>query len=266
MNKEIFPESYVNVKSISPNWITENFLDFMDLKIEDFKEKDVTSIWGWFWIFEMDIAKNWARVTIVDPLFSNMDWLDSRLKENIDWIESKAKWKMKEKFWIVKNEIIHILSTTKDKEEKKEAKERLEWYNERQAEIEEYIRRRKIMITHLKNWKENQKHYWINLNPSSWNKIKWIDEGSQNFVVIWHTLWHIYSKSSWNIIDFLSEALKILSPKWKLYIIDYIWDLWRFERIIETTPTKIFYKENKWSFVCCFDKIWLSEFLENWIK
>jgi hypothetical protein len=44
VNKEIFPESYVNVKSISPNWITENFLDFMDLKIEDFKEKDVTSI------------------------------------------------------------------------------------------------------------------------------------------------------------------------------------------------------------------------------
>ena len=40
MNKEIYPESYVDVKSISPNWVTDNFLDFMNLKLEDCKWKN----------------------------------------------------------------------------------------------------------------------------------------------------------------------------------------------------------------------------------
>ena len=37
MREEVYPESYIDVKSICPNWITDNFLDFMDLKLEDFK-------------------------------------------------------------------------------------------------------------------------------------------------------------------------------------------------------------------------------------
>ena len=44
MNKENYSESYVNVKSICPNWITDNFLDFMDLNLEDLKDKNITSI------------------------------------------------------------------------------------------------------------------------------------------------------------------------------------------------------------------------------
>jgi hypothetical protein len=43
----------------------------------------------------------------------------------------------------------------------------LERFTQRQAEAEEYVRRRKNLLNHLKNWKENQKKYGLILNPSS---------------------------------------------------------------------------------------------------
>ena len=266
MEKEKYPEWYVDVKSISPNWITENFLDFMELKLEDCKWKNITSIgWG-FWIFEMDMAKEWAKVIAVDPMFSNQEWIDAKLQENIDWMQEKSRWKNEGKFEKMKAEIIDVLAESKDEKEIVEAQENLQRYNERQAEIEEYLRRRKILMNHLKNWKENQKKYGLILNPSSWDKIEWIDKNSQDFVVIAHTLSHIYNKSDWDIIKFLSEASKILKSEWKLYVIDYLWDIPDLEKILENTKLKEFYKENKWSFACCFDKKWLSKFLENELK
>ena len=266
MEKENYPEWYVDVKSISPNWITENFLDFMNLKLEDCKWKNITSIgWG-FWIFEMDMAKNWANVTIVDPVFADKQWIDLKLKENMDWMKEKSRWKNEGKFEKMKSEIIDVLAESKDEKEIAEAQENLQRYNERQAEIEEYLRRRKILMEHLKNWKENQVKYWLLLNSSSWDDIKWIDVNSQDIVLIAHTLSHIYNKSDCDIVNFLSEASKILKSDWKFYIIDYIRDIPEVEKILEKTKLKNYYKVNKWSFVCCFDKEWLDGFLDKELK
>ncbi len=266
MEREKYPEWYVDVKSISPNWITDNFLDFMDLNAEKLKGKNITSIGWWFWIFEMDMAKNWANVTIVDPMFVDKQWIDVKLKENMDWMKEKSRWKNEGKFEKMKSEIIDVLAESKDEKEIAEAQENLQRYNERQTEIEEYIRRRKILLKHLRNWKENQIKYWLILNSSSWDDIKWIDKNSQDFVVIAHTLSHIYNKSDWDIIKFLSEASKILKSEWKLYVIDYLWDIPDLEKILKNTKLKEYYKENRWSFACCFDKKWLSKFLENELK
>lgn len=266
MEREKYPEWYVDVKSISPNWITDNFLDFMDLNAEKLKGKNITSIGWWFWIFEMDMAKNWANVTIVDPMFANKQWIDVKLKENMDWMKEKSRWKNEGKFEKMKLEIIDVLAESKDEKEIAEAQENLQRYNERQAEIEEYLRRRKILMEHLKNWKENQIKYWLILNSSSWEDIKWVDKNSQDVVLIAHTLSHIYNKSDWDIVNFLSEASKILKSDWKFYIIDYIRDVPDVEKVLEETNLKKYYKVNKWSFVCCFDKEWLDKFLEDEMK
>ena len=266
MEKEKYPEWYVDVKSISPNRITENFLDFMELKLEDCKGKNITSIGWWFGIFEMDMAKEWAKVVAVDPMFANQEWIDAKLKENIDWMQEKSKWKNGSKFEKMKADIVKILSESEDERELFEAQERLQRYNERQAEIEEYLYRRKILLNHLKNRKENQIKYWLILNSSSWDDIKWIDRNSQDVVLIAHTLSHIYNKSHWDIVNFLSEASKILKSDWKFYIIDYIRDIPEVEKILEKTKLKNYYKVNKWSFVCCFDKEWLDGFLDKELK
>ena len=101
------------------------------------------------------------------------------------------------------------------------------------------------------------------MNSSSGDKIEWIDVGSQDIVIIAHTLSHVYNKTSCDIVDFLYESLKILKPGWKLYIIDYVGDMDVVENVLEKTDSKMYYKVNKWSFVCCFDKNWLLRFIEN---
>ena len=104
------------------------------------------------------------------------------------------------------------------------------------------------------------------MNPSSWDNVQWIDANSQDMVVIAHILWHIYNRSSLNIKDFLDQWYKVLKSGWKLWIIDYVWDIENLEKILEKTGTKKYYRVNSWSFVCCFDRKWLSEFLENELK
>jgi hypothetical protein len=130
----------------------------------------------------------------------------------------------------------------------------------------EYTRRRELLLDHLENWKINSEKYWLILNTSSGDNIKWVENNSQDFIIIWHTLWHIYNKSSLNVIDFLSESLRLLKSGWKLYIIDYVWDIRELEEFLKRTKLKEYYRVNKWSFVCCFDKKWLSEFLEKELK
>ena len=115
MNKENYSESYVNVKSICPNWITDNFLDFMDLNLEDLKDKNITSIGWWFWIFEMDAAKNWAKVIIVDPMFRDKNVIHSKLQENIDWMESKIKRKQNNSLEEARNEILKTFTESEDR-------------------------------------------------------------------------------------------------------------------------------------------------------
>ena len=263
MNKEVYPESYINVKSICPNWITDNFLDFMNLKLEELNGKNITSIGWWFWIFEMDAAKQWAKVTIVDPMFTDENSIKLKLQENINWMKGKIKRKGNETFEWIKDDIMETLKECKDEQKRLEFKEKLDWYNERQAERKEYIHRREILLDHLNNWDENQKKYWLILNPSSWNDIEWIEPNSQDIVIVAHTLWHIFNKSTVDILDFFSEALKLLKPEWKLYIIDYIWDIMEMDKILEKSDMKMYYKVNKWSFVCCFDKEWLSKFIKK---
>jgi hypothetical protein len=81
------------------------------------------------------------------------------LKENVDWMYGKSRWKNEGKFEKMKSDIAKILSESEDERELFEAQERLQRYNECQAEIEEYLYRRKILLNHLKNRKENQIKY-----------------------------------------------------------------------------------------------------------
>ena len=138
MNKEVYPELYVDVKNVNPNWITDNFLDFMDLNAEKLKGKNITSIGWWFWIFEMDMAKNWANVTIVDPVFADKQWIDLKLKENMDWMKEKSRWKNEGKFEKMKSEIIDVLAESKDEKEIAEAQEKftaIQWTSGRNWRI-----------------------------------------------------------------------------------------------------------------------------------
>ena len=266
MEKERHPEWYVDVKNICPNWVTDNFLDFMNLNLEDLNGKNITSIGGWFGIFEMDAAHNGAKVTIVDPMFMDENYVNLKLQENIDWIKEKIRRQKKGILEWIRSDVEKTLNESNDEDEKLECRQKLKWYDGLQVQKNEYSDRHKQLLNHLKNWKENQKKYWLILNPSSWDNIQWIDANSQDMVVIAHILWHIYNRSSLNIKDFLDQWYKVLKSGWKLWIIDYVWDIENLEKILEKTDLKKYYKVNRWSFVCCFDREWLAIFLDREMK
>ena len=266
MSMEKYPESYVDVKSICPNWDTSNFLDFMDLTLEDCKGKNITSIGWWFGIFEMGVAKAWAIVTSVDPIFSDKDSLDKKLIENLNWLNKKTKWESSGLVSKLRDEVAETLTNSKSPDKYAEVQEKLKRYDEKKTEVDEYIRRRKEQIEHLKNWEANQEKYWLIMNPSSGDDIQWIENSSQDIVVIAHTLSHIHKNPNINIKNFLEEWLKLLRDNWKLWIIDYIWCNPGLEGWLRKTELKEYFRENKWSFVCCFDKKWLGKFLENELK
>jgi len=262
MANERYPEWYADVKSISPNWVSKNFFDFMDLLPEGCKGKNVVSIWWGFWMFEMDAAKAWANVISVDPIYYNKSILEDKIKENIDWLNSKTN---RESVELVERLKIKMMKTLRNRWGEKEVQENLKRYDERKAEIDEYIRRRKEQITHLNNWEENQKQYWLVLNSSSWDNIKWIENDSQDLVVMGHTLSHLY-KAWHDIKKVLEEWLRILKQWGKLRIIDYFWDARELEEKMNKTQYKECLKANKGSFACCFSKKWIENFIKQEMK
>lgn len=261
MGIEKFWGSYVpDTKNINPNLITGDFLNFMlmgNLYSENkncFENKNVTSIGWWFWILEMDMAKSGANVTIVDPMFIDLDVVNLKLSENIDRLEKLVKILSESTSQIMKTFLYDWCKFwTLGKEDEKNL-----------SDNELLLRKTYLLLTHLRNWKENQRKYWVVLNPSSGDNIEWVDENSQDFVIIWHTLWHVYNKSSWNVWDFLRESLKLVKPWWKIYIIDYVWKMKELEEMFFFTGLKQYYFPYKWSFVCCFDRDGLAEFLDGW--
>jgi hypothetical protein len=92
-------------------------------------------------------------------MFADQNSLDSKLQENYDWMKEKSRWKNENKFVKMRAELVQTLSESKDEKEIAETRKELERYDERQLEIEEYLRRRKILLKHLENWKENQQKY-----------------------------------------------------------------------------------------------------------
>lgn len=240
MINEVLPDSYnPDTKNINPYMTTEDFLELIYLNLEDFKGKNVTSIGWWFWIFEVDLAEAGANVTIVDPVFSSAELIEEKLQDNINWLKGLIEpWdEYREQ---IKETFLGNVGV-KAKDSKLDSK-------------------RKELITHLEKWKENKEKYGLVLNPSSGDKIEWIEENSQDFVLIWHTLSRI--KEQKTVINILRELLKLLKPGWEVYIIDYEWKIdWLMEKLRGYSFHE-FDVHTNWSTVCVFKKKGLDDFLD----
>jgi hypothetical protein len=92
--------------------------------------------------------------------------LDTKLKENIGWLEGKTTWESADLIERLREKVAKTLSDTEPTDKHAEIQSKLEWYDEKKKEVDEYIRRRKDQIKHLENWKECQELYGMVLNPS----------------------------------------------------------------------------------------------------
>ena len=74
-----------DIAPIRPDYISNDYLQLMWLNISDFDWKKVTSIWGWFWILEIELAKTWKTIVeIVDPIFRDKTQIDKIIQDTYD--------------------------------------------------------------------------------------------------------------------------------------------------------------------------------------
>lgn len=198
-----------NIGSINPNLTTQDFLNLMWMDISDFKWKKVASIWGWFWILEMDLAKTWkTNVEIVDPLFSDPSETKKVVKDTYKRFsklqqESMASYEYFNS-WI-KNDLFNDLNNSTPEKEIFEKRDHI---------------RVNLWFWHSAFWLDDENFKLPNtlkLNPSYWENIQWIEPNSQDFIFINHLLYSFPYKLN----KFLSQADKILKPWWTIFIVDY---------------------------------------------
>ena len=179
-----------NIGSINPNLITQDFLNLMWMNISDFEWKKVASIWGWFWILEMDLAKTWkTNVEIVDPLFSNPSETKKVVKDTYKRFsklqqESMASYEYFNS-WI-KNDLFNNLNNS----------------------------------TPERDLFDKRDHIRVNL--WFWHNAFWLDdENYRHRTAMFPCRNHLLYSFPYKLDKFLSQADKILKPWWTIFIVDY---------------------------------------------
>lgn len=233
---EIYPE-LINIKNISPNLASDDFLKLMQLDFPDFEWKKVASIW-WFGILEMDLAKQWVEVEMIDPIYSSNELQEKKWQETYDWLvkissrkdeRSEALDKMITKLRTQINDINQEIAILFDNETSN-LQEYYDKYDQLQHLLEdlkqkEFLQERRDVLYKNKsilkdNLLERKKDLPENLilNPSRWDDIHNISEWSKDYIFINHVL--NYFPDEINI--FLEQADKILKDWWTIYIVDYV--------------------------------------------
>ncbi len=227
------------IASIRPDYITKDYLELILLDISDFEGKNVVSIWWWFWMLEMDLAKNWTNVQIVDPIYNNKKSIIlKKIKEQIIGLRE------------IENKRSHTITLST------------------QQNIVECLSNIQGQRVHLNDFHDNYKYnklpMTLTLNPSSWEDIKWIESDSQDYIFINNVLFHCPEK----INNFLSEADKILKPWGTIFIIDYKDDLKDLQKYFINNGTHKTINDNSrryWAF-CWSIKKWEYKQVETFLK
>ena len=227
-------------KNINANFLTQDYFDIMWLNYHNFHNKNLVSIgWG-FWVLEADLAINAnTQVEIVDPIFQDKDSIEDVIQKNINWVNNQ---KLELNTTVSELDILDILDNN--------------WAALYYEELEKIERNRKKiktnslkdkLVEHLKKWQDWEFNEFLVINSSFGQEILNVEDNSQDFVLINHTLSHL--KSLEKVV--LSEADKILSNSWKIIIIDYKWDI---KNIEDTFSHKISW--DLWGSVCYILNKW----------
>ena len=236
----IEPE-FADIKSISPNLITQDYLNLMWLNISDLEWKSIASIGWWFWILEMDLAKKWNNVEVIDPIYwdpilrqrkrnetyDRLKWAYERKHEKNDFLEKTVE-DIKYKIQKIQQELLHIfdndhLNTQEQyniydelKIKKQKLQEQLTSTKETQKRRERLFNNKVYLIQNLED-RSKELPQNITLNPSYWENIQNIETDSKDIIFINHIL-HCFPNK---LKQFLEQADKILKDDWKIYIVDY---------------------------------------------
>lgn len=264
---------FADIKNISPNLSTQDYLELMWLTFSDFEWKNVTSIWWWFWILEMDLAETWNTIVeMIDPIYWDKDIVSEKRKDTYERI--KQKYSRQKGCSDTLNWIIDELKKSKQQKEKEifdllnekhtNQTDCLKQYDYLEKQIQQitkdildkenlknirqkYYENRKRLIQNLEKWKNTIPMTMI-INPSYWEDIQWIELWTKDYVFINHVL----NSFSHKIKKILEQADKILKNDWKIFITDYWNELQNLQEYFQNNWTL---KRLWWTF-CWYFKKW----------
>lgn len=194
-------------------------LDFLWIKLEDFKWKNVVDLWWGFWWLAKNIVDFVKKLTIVDPIF---------LEENIDNVLNKN--------------IIEQVRLINAREDLVKSNPNLP------KETPNSIESKKV-LEEMKWWINYKKEKFPNVerNPSYAENIVWVEDESIDYVFCNYVL----SKETIDIEDAIKELNRILKSGWKIIYSDYEKDEKLLTEFKKYFKVEIIYDNNNWIIIIC---------------
>lgn len=212
-------EKIKNSSQRAPSKSIKWLLNFLWIKLEEFKWKNVVDLWWWFWWLAKNIVNYVNNITIVDPIFieENIDnLLNKNIIEQVRLINARND--------LVKSNPNIPKETPNSIESKKVLEEMKWWINYSQIKYPNVIR-----------------------NPSYAENIVWIENNSQDYVFCNYVL----SKETIDIEDAIKELNRILKSGWKIIYSDYEKDEKLLIEFKKYFKLEIIYDEKDWIIIIC---------------
>lgn len=220
----------------APQTPPETILSVLWLDINYFEWKKVLDLWWWFWWMPFLLEDMVNQYIVCDPSFME-NIKENALNKNIIAQEFFVAWDQ-EKLSLINKELVDF-----DFDERN-------WmykYNElldRSNNLSAILDKKQKILDYIDMWKNfnQEKHPKIIINPSKGENIKWVENTSQDIVLICHIL----DKSYVNYLWIIAEASRILKSDWEILIVEDADDDIR--KILKKLWVE---REEKWHKVIC---------------
>lgn len=199
---------------VAPQTPPEIILNILWLNSDYFAWKKILDLWWWFWWMPFLLENYVDNYVVCDPCFEE-NIKDLALQKSIS-IQEKSIISAKKEFEGIDNQLKNLQS--RQTAARYKSNDLLEQSNNLRNN---YVIKQKVLnyINMRKNFDQNQ-HPKIIINPSKWEDIKWIENWSQDVVLICHILDKKYLKYN----GILAEASRILKDDWEILIVEDIDD------------------------------------------
>lgn len=196
----------------------ENILKILWLNSEYFEWKQILDLWWWFGWMPFLLEEYIDQYVVCDPCFEETV-KDIALNNTLSIQENFIK-ESKKKIEVINNQLNNLQSR------QTAAKYRYNDLFEQSNDLQNmYVTKQKVLnYINMRSNFDQTKHPKIVINPSKWEDINWIENNSQDIVLICHILDKKYLNYFW----ILAEASRILKINWEILVVedrdkDIIW-------------------------------------------
>lgn len=221
---------------VAPQTPPENILKVLWLNFEYFRWKKILDLWWWFGGMAFLLETYVDKYIVCDPCFEKTV-KDAALNKSISTQKTLIT-DSKREFEEINNQLKKL--QPRQTAAKYKSNDLLEQSNYLRNI---YVIKQKILdYINMRNCFDQDKHPKIIINPSKWEDIRWVENNSQDIVLICHILDKNYLNYNW----VLADASRILKDDWEILIVED-----KDKEIIEILKKLSLEWQDKWNKIVC---------------